>query len=104
VLARILNSLLTGGKTLLYSLAGLIVAQALVAVGDLHFNGVAGLLWKTIGAGVVIGILKSLQRLFAYKVEKDPAVVGPLVPLAAVPTDAHPTVLANVRAIKAGDA
>ena len=99
-MARLWNSLLTGGKTMLYGLAGLALTQAAIAVGNFHPSGAAGIVWSIFGAGLVMGIIKAGQRWLSYQVEKDPAVVGPLVPLSAVPTSTVPTVLAKVETIK----
>ena len=100
MLARLWNSLISGAKTMLYGLAGAALAQALAALADIHPGGVAGIVWSTVGYSVAVGFIKSLQRMIAYKVELDTAVVGPLVPLSAVPAEEHGEILANVETIK----
>jgi len=97
---RFLNALLTGGKTLLYAIIGSALSAALIALNNVHLTGLAGIMWTTVGFAMATAFIKTLQRMFTYEPVKDPAVVGPLVPLKAVPIESKGETIANVEAIK----
>jgi hypothetical protein len=82
---RFINSLLKGIKGLVITLVGSSIGLVILELKDIHPSGIAGIVWKVVGISVVTGILVGLQRALGYDPNKDPKVVGTLVPTVPVP-------------------
>lgn len=88
MLKRIANALLKGARTIGVVAAGGAITALIMFLKSWEPTGIAGAIWTLVGVTVVTGALASVLRLIGYDPNKDPAVVGPLVPvttLAEVP-------------------